>query len=198
MHSRSALIPSPSLSFVIPAYNAGSTLARTLASLQGQTRPDWQAIVVDDGSCDATQSVAYAAAAKDPRISLHEIVHSGVSKARNFGLVKADAEWVCFLDADDWVRRDFCQVMLDAVRPDVDLIYCGHQRIAPDGGTIPLFSREFETRGFEHAARECPTAIHAVIVRKNLISALQAAHPALTTSEHWDQWPQATRPGGPA
>ena len=83
------MISSPSLSFVIPAYNAASTLARTLASLQEQTCPDWQAIIVDDGSSDATLEVAHAAAQGDPRISLHEIAHGGVSRARNFGLSKA-------------------------------------------------------------------------------------------------------------
>ncbi|HEX4637311.1 MAG TPA: glycosyltransferase, partial [Rhizomicrobium sp.] len=185
----------PSLSFIIPAYNAQATLPRTLASLRAQSRADWQAILVDDGSSDATAKLARAAASADPRISVHVIPHGGVSVARNCGLAKAQAEWLCFLDADDWVRRDFCRVMLDAVRPDLDLIYCGHERISPDGGSIPIFSPDFRDRGFECAARECPTAIHSIIVRRSLVERVKGFDPALTTCEDWDLWQKVSRAG---
>lgn len=186
---------SPSLSFVIPAHNAQATLPRTLASLRAQSRADWQAIVIDDGSSDATRKLACAAAAADPRIAVYGTAHSGASRARNFGIVKAQAEWICFLDADDWLRRDFCRIMLEAVRPDLDLIYCGHERVTPDGGSIPVFSSDFRDHGFECAARECPTAIHSVIVRRTLVEAVKGFDPTLTTCEDWDLWQKVTRAG---
>lgn len=186
---------SPALSFIIPAYNAALTLPRTLASLKAQTRTDWQAIVIDDGSEDTTQGAVRAAMADDPRICLRTIAHGGVSNARNFGLTQVQAEWICFLDADDWLRRDFCRCMLSAVRPDLDLIYCGHHRVAPDGEVIQLFSYDFERRGFECAARECPVAIHSVIVRRSLVESLQGFDPALDTCEDWDLWQRVTRAG---
>jgi glycosyltransferase involved in cell wall biosynthesis/peptidoglycan/xylan/chitin deacetylase (PgdA/CDA1 family) len=186
---------SPALSFIIPAYNAVLTLPHTLTSLKAQTRTDWQAIVVDDGSEDTTQEMVRTAMAGDPRICLRPIAHGGVCNARNFGLMQAQAEWVCFLDADDWLRRDFCRRMLRAVRPDLDLIYCGHHRVAPDGEVIQLFSYDFERRGFECAARECPVAIHSVIVRRSLVEGLQGFDPALGTCEDWDLWQRVTRAG---
>jgi glycosyltransferase involved in cell wall biosynthesis/peptidoglycan/xylan/chitin deacetylase (PgdA/CDA1 family) len=183
------------LGFVIPAHNAQATLLRTLASLVCQTRPDWQAVVIDDGSTDATREVAGFAAECDARISLCEISHSGVSKARNFGLDRIHAEWICFLDADDWLAADFNKTMLDAVGSDLDLIYCGYRRITPAGDAIEIFSRDFQDRGFECAARECPTAIHSVIVRRALVAALGGFDPSLATCEDWDLWQRLSRAG---
>lgn len=187
--------PTPRLSFIIPAYNAEATLPRTLSSLHDQTCPDWHAIVVDDGSSDATSSVASAAAIDDTRITAHRITHSGTSAARNFGLTKVQADWVCFLDSDDWLMPEFCRIMLDAVRPEFDLIYCGHMKVAPDGGAIQVFSREFQKQGFECAARECPVAIHAVIVRRSLVEAAGGFDPDLVTCEDWDLWQRLARAG---
>jgi glycosyltransferase involved in cell wall biosynthesis/SAM-dependent methyltransferase len=187
--------PKTRLGFVIPACNAEATLPQTLSSLQDQTCTDWQAIVVDDGSSDATSRIARAAAVNDTRIIAHTIPHSGASAARNFGLTKIEADWVCFLDADDWLMPEFCRVMLDAVRSEFDLIYCGHLKVAPDGGAIEIFSREFEKRGFECAARECPVAIHAVIVRRSFVESVGGFDPELATCEDWDLWQRMARAG---
>lgn len=183
------------LSFIIPAYNAEKTLPRTLAGLKLQTRTDWSAIIVDDGSGDATSAVARAAAGKDDRISACRITHSGVSKARNHGLSKAETEWVCFLDADDWLRPGFCQAMLRAANASLDLVYCGYERITLEGEIIPSFSTDFLERGFECAARECPTAIHSVIIRRSLVQDLGGFDTAFATCEDWDLWQRAARAG---
>jgi glycosyltransferase involved in cell wall biosynthesis/peptidoglycan/xylan/chitin deacetylase (PgdA/CDA1 family)/SAM-dependent methyltransferase len=189
------LTPTASLAFVIPAYNAAATLPATLASVASQTRSDWQAVIVDDGSNDTTNDIASAAAASDPRISSYVIAHSGVSEARNFGLGKIDAEWVCFLDADDQVAADFNRIMLNAAGPHVDLVYCGYQRVTPAGDVIDIFSENFLRQGFECAARECPTAIHSVIARRNFVEILGGFDPSLATCEDWDLWQRLTRAG---
>ena len=190
-----SLSASATLSFVIPAYNADATLLRTLASLVCQTRTDWQAVVIDDGSTDATCEIAGFAAQCDSRISLHRMAHSGASQARNAGLEKIDTEWVCFLDADDWLAEDFSRTMLDIAGPDLDLVYCGYRRITPGGETIDNFSENFQSRGFECAARECPTAIHSVIVRRSLVSDVGGFDSSLATCEDWDLWQKLSRAG---
>jgi len=183
------------LSFVIPAYNAENTLPRTLASLKLQTRSDWSAIIIDDGSEDSTATVAGAAAEKDDRISACRIAHSGVSNARNHGLSRVETEWVCFLDADDWLRPGFCRAMLQAANASLDLVYCGYERITLEGEIISSFSADFLERGFECAARECPTAIHSVIIRRSLVEELGGFDPAFATCEDWDLWQRAARAG---
>ena len=105
-------LPSPAISFVIPAYNAADTLSVTVRSLQAQTRPDWQAVIVDDGSADSTYQVAQDLAAQDPRIKVLTQKNGGVSAARNTGVEAAEAPYICLLDADDWLDRQYIELML--------------------------------------------------------------------------------------
>ncbi|HLM13475.1 MAG TPA: glycosyltransferase family 2 protein, partial [Reyranella sp.] len=79
------------LSVVIPAHNAADTLGATLDSLLAQTRGDWQAIIVDDGSTDATRRIVETYVARDRRFSLltNDGAPEGVSAARNRGIAAA-------------------------------------------------------------------------------------------------------------
>lgn len=89
----------PTVSVIIPAYNAAATLPATLASLRSQTWTDWEAIVVDDGSTDDTAAIARQI--DDPRIRVLRGENGGQAIARNRGLAVAQGELVAFLDADD-------------------------------------------------------------------------------------------------
>jgi GT2 family glycosyltransferase len=90
----------PTVSVIIPAYNAAATLPATLASLRSQTWTDWEAIVVDDGSTDDTAAIARQI--DDPRIRVLSGENGGQAIARNRGLAVAQGALVAFLDADDW------------------------------------------------------------------------------------------------
>jgi glycosyltransferase involved in cell wall biosynthesis len=92
---------SPRIAVVIPAFNAAAFLAETLRSVQAQTVPEWELIVVDDGSSDATAAIVRAAAAADARIRLVQQANAGVSVARNRGVAESRAPLIAFLDADD-------------------------------------------------------------------------------------------------
>jgi glycosyltransferase involved in cell wall biosynthesis len=94
MHSRA-----PKVTVVIPAFNVASYVADCLASVRAQTLPDWECIVVDDGSTDGTAERVRGIA--DPRIRLHSQRNQGVSAARNAGLAQARGAYVLFLDGDD-------------------------------------------------------------------------------------------------
>lgn len=88
----------PALTVVLPLYNGAATIAETLDSVRGQTLPDIEVIVVDDGSSDdgVARVRAHAVGA-----SLLEQPHLGVAVARNRGLAAARGRWVAFLDQDD-------------------------------------------------------------------------------------------------
>src|SRR2546423_3757367 len=98
-------------SVIVPAYNAETTLADTLASLHDQTFPDWEAIIVDDGSTDRTAEIAASWAGQDNRFRLVRQANGGESAARNTGISAAQHNWLLFLDADDWVSRQYLQRM---------------------------------------------------------------------------------------
>ena len=89
------------ISIVMPVFNGESHLAGALDSLIAQDFADWEAVVVDDGSTDATASVAEGYASRDGRIRLVRQQNGGVSAARNHGMDEAKGEWIAWLDADD-------------------------------------------------------------------------------------------------
>lgn len=90
------------VSIIIPAWNAETTISAAVASLQAQTMQDWEAIIVDDASTDATPDILHRMAAADGRIRVvRNPANLGPSGGRNVGLRMARGDWVALLDADD-------------------------------------------------------------------------------------------------
>lgn len=91
----------PKVSVIIPCYNQAKFLPKAIASLQAQTMPDWECIIVDDGSPDNAAEVANNIALKEPRVRLIQQTNGGLANARNTGLAQAQGEYIQFLDSDD-------------------------------------------------------------------------------------------------
>jgi glycosyltransferase involved in cell wall biosynthesis len=91
----------PFFTVLVPTYNQAHYLGAALESLIGQTDPDWEAIVVNDGSTDATADVLAAYCARDQRFRGIHKENGGVASALNAGLRQARGEWVCWLSSDD-------------------------------------------------------------------------------------------------
>ena len=100
------------LAILIPVYNAEKYLRECLDSVLAQTFPDWEAICVDDGSTDGSGAILDEYAAKDGRFRVIHQKNAGVSAARNAALDVAKGEWVCFVDADDVIDRDWLRAMM--------------------------------------------------------------------------------------
>ena len=98
--------PAPVVSVIVPAYDAEATLGDTLASVRAQSYERFEALVVDDGSTDATAAIARRAAAEDPRIRLLSQTNGGVASARNHGIAEARGAWIATVDADDLWHPD--------------------------------------------------------------------------------------------
>ena len=90
---------SPTVSVVIPAHNASTTLSATVDSVLGQSFSDLEVVIVDDGSTDDTYSMA--SSLSDPRIRAVRQENGGAPSARNAGIGEATGDYVAFLDADD-------------------------------------------------------------------------------------------------
>lgn len=91
----------PTFSVIIPAYNAEATLRSTVDSVLSQSDQDFEIVIVDDGSQDATISVMHLLASADDRVRIVSQTNAGVSAARNLGASLARGDWLAFLDADD-------------------------------------------------------------------------------------------------
>lgn len=96
-------MPEPSVTVVIPAYNAAAFIADTLHSVINQTFSDWEVWVIDDASTDDTPFIVGDFAARDTRIQLYSVPenYGGPAGPRNLGVSRASGEWIAFLDADD-------------------------------------------------------------------------------------------------
>jgi glycosyltransferase involved in cell wall biosynthesis len=92
---------SPRVSVIVPAHNYARFLPETLDSVLAQTFGDWECIIVDDGSTDATAAVAASYVERDSRIRYVHQANRGLAAARNTGLAQARGELIQFLDADD-------------------------------------------------------------------------------------------------
>ena len=124
------------VSIVVPAYNAASTLRKTVGDIQAQTWRDFELIIVDDGSEDDTPSMADEIAASDPRVRVIHQQNRGLSIARNIGTQAAKGSHVLYLDSDDRIepccleylvrgldesRADISCGLVDRVREDYEL-----------------------------------------------------------------------------
>ena len=188
------------VSVVIPARNAATTLGETLDSLLAQTRRDWVALVVDDGSTDATGLVAQTYAGRDPRFRLLSDgrASQGVSAARNRGIAEAASDWLLFLDSDDWIEPAFLQKMLAVLeaRPGARVAYSACRRVSPNGHAGPLWlSSEVARAPFEVLARQCPVVVHGFLLDRALVDEIGGFDPALRTCEDWDFWHRVARTG---
>jgi glycosyltransferase involved in cell wall biosynthesis len=106
------------VSIVMPVRNRPVQVLEAIESVRAQTLPDWELVVVDDGSTDDTAEVVARVARDDPRIVLERRPPTGVSAARNAGIAAASGEWLGFLDSDNtWVPH-FLEVMVGHLRDE--------------------------------------------------------------------------------
>lgn len=122
------------VSIIIPAYNAETTLERTLNNVLDMDVSDMEIILVDNNSTDGTSRIIKNAAEKNPgRVRSLTANVQGVSPARNVGLQQAKGKWIQFLDADDTLASHKISYQLDEVAPDTQWIIGGYSSVMPDG-----------------------------------------------------------------
>jgi peptidoglycan/xylan/chitin deacetylase (PgdA/CDA1 family)/SAM-dependent methyltransferase len=188
------------ISVVVPAFNAEATIEAALASLAAQSFTAFEALVVDDGSSDATAAIVARVAAADPRIRLlRQATNRGASAARNAGLRAAAAPFVLFLDADDWLGPDHLARLHAALAaaPEAVAAYCHYTPVLADGSLGPVEPAPEPAALFAHAAHSCPIAIHACLVRRDAVAALGGFDESLAVGEDWDLWQRLARIGAP-
>lgn len=116
------------ISIIIPCYNAEPYLAKCLSSVLQQTYPYWEAICVNDGSKDNTESILQQFAQKDSRFKVISQSNAGVSAARNKALSVCEGEYICFVDSDDTIQANFLEALLSLMTNEVELTICNFTR----------------------------------------------------------------------
>ena len=109
-------------SVIIPVYNVEKYIDRCLKSIISQNYDDLEIIVIDNGSTDSSGSICDTYASECSNISVYHIENHGVSAARNFGLAKAQGEFICFVDADDYLVGNLFSNMENQLDSGLDLL----------------------------------------------------------------------------
>lgn len=112
----------PLFSVIIPTYNRGYILWRAIQSIQKQIYPNWEVLVVDDGSTDNTKQVV-AEFQQDPRVRYIPIKNGGANKARNVGLKKSKGDIVTYLDSDDIFYENLLSTAREAFEKNPKAIF---------------------------------------------------------------------------
>lgn len=127
-------------SVIMPLYNKAPYVRKAVESIVGQTYGDWELVVVDDGSTDGGGEEVKSIA--DSRIRFVRQENAGVGAARNSGVAKSTAPYLCYLDADDWWEPTFLEEMAGLIErhPDAGIYGTGYyivknsrKRVAPIG-----------------------------------------------------------------
>jgi hypothetical protein len=152
------------ISVVIPVFNNADLIGRAMRSVAAQSFHDWELIVVDDGSTDASLQAAQTLAAEiESRLRVIGQEHGGSSSARNTGIAASRGRYVAFLDADDEFLPGKLarQMELLALRPELGLVYSDFAYVDFEGRRHPSVLDELAARFRPVPAREVAPGLFA-------------------------------------
>ena len=122
----------PDISIIVPIYNAENYIKKCIDSLIHQTKQELEFILVNDGSTDHTEEILLEY--KDKRIKYFKNKNQGIGKTRNFGISKATGKYLMFVDSDDFLEKDACEVLYKkALQEDSDLVICDFYKLYENG-----------------------------------------------------------------
>jgi glycosyltransferase involved in cell wall biosynthesis len=172
--------PNPAVSILLPVHDAESTLRDCLRSVRRQEFGDWECVLVDDGSRDASPAIAREAARSDPRVRVLTTPHRGLVAALNLGLDDCRGRLVARMDADDLMHRRRLVEQVEQLDSHPSWAGTGcHVRIFPRDG-LGTGNRAYEAwvnsiRSPEDVEREafveCPLVHPTWILRRETLSA---------------------------
>ena len=122
------------VSVIVPVYNVEDYIRECIVSLVNQTLDSIEIIVVNDGTLDRSIEKIKDLLDKYPNIKLINKENGGLSSARNEGLKYAKGKYIAFVDSDDYVEKDFLEILYHAAEAEcLDIVFSGYKRLLSDG-----------------------------------------------------------------
>lgn len=186
----------PRVTVVIPTYNRAATLPDAIASVLAQSLPDFELLIVDDASTDASPQIV--SELDDPRVRLlRQPRNGGAAAARNRGLDEARGELVAFLDSDDeWLPEKLERqvALFDREGVDLGLVYSGIELVDPDGARELVEPRH---RGDVYGAMLLENVVYGggsnAMIRRAAIDRVGGFDEAFPAIEDYDLWLRIAR-----
>jgi GT2 family glycosyltransferase len=185
----------PTVSVIMPAFNAGRYIDAGIRSVLRQTAADLELIVVDDGSNDDTRAVVSRFAAADRRVQLLTQSNAGPGPARNAGFRAASGPFLAFLDSDDEWADTFLSSQLEVLesRPDVDVVFGNAwNRGGPrDGQPARSTAGGYEVLHLRDILGNENLHFIMAVFRRKVMEETGGFDPAFLTNEEYEMWLRA-------
>ncbi|NEP60707.1 MAG: glycosyltransferase [Symploca sp. SIO2G7] len=180
----------PTISVIIPAYNAEDTIKETVVSILNQTFTDFELIVINDGSQDSTLEVV--SSISDSRIRVFSYSNAGVSAARNRGIAEARGEYISFIDADDLWTSDKLESQLTALQANAQaaVAYSWTDWIDESGQFLRPGSH-IKSNGNVYSEllfRDFVASGSNPLIRKEAFTKVGGFDESLTPAADWEMW----------
>ena len=181
----------PTVSIIVPVYQAEQTLRRCVDSILHQDYADFELILADDGSTDGSGRICEDYAAQDSRVRVLHQANSGVSAARNAAMDLARGTYLQFLDSDDWITPDATKLLVRTAQANrCDLVIADFYRVVGDRvshkggiGEDGVLSREaFAAHMMENPADFYYGVLWNKLYRREIV---EAHHLRMDTSISW-------------
>lgn len=134
----------PMISIIVPCYNQAKYMREALDSVLASTLSDWECIIVNDGSMDATLDVAREYEAKDSRFVVVDIPNGGLANARNIGIQHSHGKYILPLDSDDKIGDKYLELAVAHLEkhPETKVVCCECEYFGDVNGafTLPTYS----------------------------------------------------------
>lgn len=132
------------ISIILPVYNSEKFLEKCIESILKQTYQNFELIIINDGSTDNSKTICEKFATAHKNVKFFNKKNSGVSAARNYGLSKAKGDYICFIDSDDYIEKNYLEILLKTIiENNADIVECNYKRVDEIGNIIG--KRDFRT-----------------------------------------------------
>lgn len=136
------------ISVIIPVYNAEDHLEECIQSVLNQNFPDFELLLINDGSTDNSGAICDKYSAKDKRVKVFHQENEGVSTARNLGIEKAIGEWITFIDSDDYIFENYFNPIKEYSDQDLILVNLNIEKESEEEKVLSFENQKYELNEF--------------------------------------------------
>lgn len=120
------------ISIIVPIYNAEKYLKKCIDSLVNQTKKELEILLINDGSTDKSEEIINSY--HDSRIKYYKNKNQGIGKTRNFGIEKSTGKYIMFIDSDDYLDENACEILYNKAENDkLDIVLCDFYKLYDSG-----------------------------------------------------------------
>lgn len=128
------------ISIIVPIYNVASYISDLFVSIDNQTYANYEVLLINDGSTDESETICKNYCKQNKKCKYYYKENSGVSNTRNYGIERARGEYICFVDSDDLLDKNYLNDFIDALEEtDSDMIVCNVENFKD---TVSIYSNE--------------------------------------------------------